>query len=323
MDSLSALNVFVHVAEAGSFTGAAKKLGVSASAVGKTIARLEAQVDARLFHRSTRAIALTGEGGLLLERCRRIFAEVSAATNELSASKEAPRGRLRLSLPLAGMLLMPILSNFMKAYPDIQLDLDFTDRVVDVIEEGFDAVVRTGEVVDSRLVTRKLGAFDHVVVGSPGYLDRMGVPQTPEDLSRHLCLQHRYPSTGKLERWPLYRDDRFVGGGLPSTVIASTLEPLIYLAECGQGLTCVPLFAVQRQIESGVLIPVLVPFIKSSGMFRVVWPSNHCLTPRVRVFVDFMAAALTASPTTVSPPADARRAPASARNCQVPGLVRA
>ena len=104
-----------------------------------------------LFHRSTRAIALTGEGGLLLERCRRIFAEVNAATHELSASREAPRGRLRLSLPLAGMLLMPILSNFMKAYPDIRLDLDFTDRVVDVIEEGFDAVVRTGEVVVSRL----------------------------------------------------------------------------------------------------------------------------------------------------------------------------
>ena len=106
-------------------------------------------------------------------------------------------------------------------------------------------------------------------------------------------------------------------------MIASTLEPLIYLAECGQGLTCVPLFAVQHQIEAGTLIPVLTPFMRSSGVFRVVWPSNHCLTPRVRVFVDFMAAALTASPTTVSPPSDARHAPASVQNCRVPGLARA
>lgn len=294
MDSLGALNVFVHVAEAGSFVGASHKLGVSPSAVGKAIARLEAQLDARLFHRSTRAIALTAEGGLLLERCRRIFAEVDAATRELTSSNEAPRGRLRISLPLAGMLLMPILSAFMRTYPDIQLDLDFTDRVVDVIEEGFDAVVRTGEVADSRLMTRTLGAFEHTIVGSPDYLKRLGCPETPEDLARHLCLHHRYPSTGKLERWPLYRDERFVGGGLPVTMAASTLEPLTYLAEHGQGLTCVPLFAVRRQIEAGTLVAVLTPFIRSQGKFRVVWPSNHCLTPKVRAFVDFMAAELAA-----------------------------
>lgn len=294
MDSLGALNVFVHVAEAGSFVGASHHLGVSPSAVGKAIARLEAQLDARLFHRSTRAIALTAEGGLLLERCRRIFAEVDAATRELTLSNEAPRGRLRISLPLTGMLLMPILSTFMRTYPDIQLDLDFTDRVVDVIEEGFDAVVRTGEVADSRLMTRTLGAFEHTIVGSPDYLQRLGRPATPEDLVHHLCLHHRYPSTGKLERWPLYRDERFVGGGLPVTVAASTLEPLTYLAEQGQGLTCVPLFAVRRQIEAGTLVAVLTPFIRSQGQFRVVWPSNHCLTPKVRAFVDFMAAGLAA-----------------------------
>jgi DNA-binding transcriptional LysR family regulator len=294
MDSLGALNVFVHVAEAGSFVGASLKLGVSPSAVGKAIARLEAQLGARLFHRSTRALALTAEGGLLLERCRRIFAEVDAATRELILSNEAPRGRLRISMPLTGMLLMPILSAFMRTYPDIQLDLDFTDRVVDVIEEGFDAVVRTGGVADSRLMTRTLGAFEHTIVGSPDYLQRLGFPQTPEDLARHLCLHHRYPSTGKLERWPLYRDERFVGGDLPVTMAASTLEPLTYLAEHGQGLTCVPLFAVRQQIEAGTLVAVLGPFIRSHGLFRVVWPSNHCLTPKVRAFVDFMAAELAA-----------------------------
>lgn len=292
MDSLGALNVFVRVTETRSFTGAAGRLGVSPSAVGKAIARLEAQLGTRLFHRSTRSVALTAEGGLLLDRCRRIFAEIEALTGELSASQQAPRGRLRVSFPLVGMLLMPTLSAFMRVYPEIELDLDFTDRIVDVIEEGFDAVVRTGEVSDSRLMTRSLGSFEHRVVGSPGYFERYGTPRTPEDLAGHACLQHRYPSTGKLERWPLYRDEVFVGDGLPTAVTASTLEPLIYLAEQGQGVTCVPLFSVRAQLASGALVCVLEPFLKSTGMFRVVWPSNRLLTPKVRALVDFLAAEL-------------------------------
>lgn len=292
MDSLGALNVFVRVTETRSFTGAASRLGVSPSAVGKAIARLEAQLGTRLFHRSTRSVALTAEGGLLLDRCRRIFAEIDALTGELSASQEAPRGRLRVSFPLVGMLLMPTLSAFMRAYPEIELDLDFTDRIVDIIEEGFDAVVRTGEVSDSRLMTRSLGAFEHRVVGSPAYFERHGTPRSPEDLAAHACLQHRYPSTGKLERWPLYRDEVFVGDGLPTAVTASTLEPLIYLAEQGQGVTCVPLFSVRAQLASGALVSVLEPFLKSAGMFRVVWPSNRLLTPKVRALVDFLAAEL-------------------------------
>lgn len=295
MESLGAFNVFVQVVEARSFSGAASRLGISPSAIGKAIARLEIQLGARLFHRSTRSIALTAEGGLLLDRARRILAEVEALTGELSASQAAPRGLLRVSFPLVGMLLMPTLSAFMRAYPDVELDLDFTDRVVDVIEEGFDAVVRTGEVSDSRLMTRTLGAFEHRVVGTGDYFDRMGWPQTPEDLAGHACLQHRYPSTGKLERWPLYRGAAFVGGDLPAAVTASTLEPLIYLAEQGQGVTCVPLFSVRRQLQAGALVSVLEPFLRSEGAFRVVWPTNRQLAPKVRAFVDFLAAELVVS----------------------------
>lgn len=292
MDSLGALKVFVYAAEAGSFVGAARRLGVSSSAVGKAIARLEERLGARLFNRSTRSIALTAEGGLLLERCRRIFAEVDAATRDMSLSQDAPRGRLRISLPLVGMLLMPTLSAFMRAYPEITLELDFTDRIVDVIEEGFDAVVRTGEISDSRLMTRTLGAFEHRVVGSLTYFDRMGRPDTPEALAGHLCLQHRFPSTGKFERWPLYRGETFVGNDLPSTLSASTLEPLIYLAEQGQGLACVPLFTIRRQLATGALVPVLTSFMKSVGKLCVVWPSSRHPMPKVRAFVDFMATEL-------------------------------
>lgn len=295
MDNLGALNAFMQAAEARSFVGASRRLGVSSSAVGKAVARLEERMGVRLFHRTTRSIALTAEGGLLLERCRRIFAEVDAAMREMSLSQEAPRGRLRVSFPLAGMLLMPTLSAFMRAYPDIQLELDFTDRIVDVVEEGFDAVIRTGEISDSRLMTRMLGEFEYRIVGAPSYFNRMGRPEAPEDLSGHACLQHRFPSTGRFERWPLYRGDAFVGGDLPTALSASTLEPLIYLAEQGQGLACVPQFTIRKQLATGALTPVLTPFLKSTGKFRVVWPSSRQLAPKVRAFVDFMAAELVVS----------------------------
>lgn len=144
MDRLYSFTVFAQVAETRSFVEAGRLLGVSASAVGKSVARLELKLGVRLFHRSTRSITLTAEGILFLERCQRILAEIEAAEQELLHAATAPSGRLRVSLPLISSLVLPVLGDFMYAYPDIELDLDFTDRLVDVIEEGFDAVVRTG-----------------------------------------------------------------------------------------------------------------------------------------------------------------------------------
>ena len=152
MDSLSGFAVFVQVAETRSFVAAGRLLGVSASAVGKSVARLEERLGVRLFHRSTRSVTLTAEGILFLERSRRILAEIEAAERELSQATVAPRGRLRISLPLVSSLVLPVLGEFMQAYPDIELDLDFSDRLVDVIEEGFDAVVRSGEPADLSLI---------------------------------------------------------------------------------------------------------------------------------------------------------------------------
>jgi len=157
VDNIGALNVFMIAAETRSFVRAGEALGVSSSAVGKTMARLEKRLGVRLFHRNTRSIAITAEGVMFLERCRRIFSEMEAAEQELSQTMAAPRGQLRVSLPLAGMLFMPTITKFMHSFPDVTIDLDFTDRLVDVIEEGFDAVVRTGEVTDSRLMIRTLG----------------------------------------------------------------------------------------------------------------------------------------------------------------------
>src|SRR6201998_1675737 len=176
MDSLGSLNVFVQAAEARSFTMAGRQLGVSSSAVGKAVARMEERLGVRLFHRSTRSITLTAEGSLFLERCRRIFSEIEAAELELSQTQETPRGTLRVGLPLAGTLMMPTLVAFMRAYPEITLDLDFSDRVVDVIEEGLDAVVRFADAGDTRLMSRALGTYRRRLVAAPAYLTTKGVP---------------------------------------------------------------------------------------------------------------------------------------------------
>lgn len=289
MEHLGALNAFVQTADCGSFAGAASRLGVSGSAIGKAVARLEERLAVRLFHRSTRSLTLTAEGALFLDRCRRIFSEIEAAELELSQIRQAPRGRLRVSLPLIGMLMMPAVMAFMRAYPEIELDLDFTDRLVDVIDEGFDAVVRTGEARDSRLMMRRAGAFSHRIVGSPDYLAARGVPSTPDDLLGHACHHHKYPSTGKLERWPMVADGAALELVLPVTSVASTLEPQICLAEGGFGLACLPQFAIREQLRRGTLVSVLEDYMQEVGAFHILWPANRHPSPKVSAFVSFMA----------------------------------
>jgi DNA-binding transcriptional LysR family regulator len=292
MDSLGSLNAFVQAAEARSFTVAGRRLGVSSSAIGKAVARMEARLSVRLFHRSTRSVNLTAEGRLFLERCRRIFSEVEAAELELSQTQAAPRGTLRVGLPLAGMLMMPTIVAFMRAYPEITLDLDFSDRVVDVIEEGFDAVVRFAEAQDSRLMSRALGAYRRRPVAAPAYLKAKGVPRIPEDLKAHACLHHRFPTNGRFERWPLKAEHAGIETELPRTAVASTLEPLIYMAEQGLGVAYLPDFAIGRQLREGLLVTVLDDCSDRSGPLRVLWPSSRHLSLKLRAFVDFLAANL-------------------------------
>jgi len=269
--------------------GAARDLGVSPSAVGKAIARLEERLGVRLFHRSTRSMTLTAEGAAFLDHSRRIFEEVDAAEAMLVQSTAAPAGVLRVSLPIAGMLLMPVIAAFMKTWPAIRMDIDFTDRMVSVIDEGFDAVIRTGEIADSRLMSRKLGVFRHRIVASPAYLARRGIPRTPEDLLQHDCLHHRYMNTGRLELWPLVRDGVDLALDLPKSTVVSTIDPLVYLAEQGFGIACLPPFAVIDQLRSGQLVHLLDGAVRDAGSFRVLWPASRYLPPKTRVFVDFLA----------------------------------
>ncbi len=292
MDSLGSLSVFVRAGEARSFTVAGQQLGISSSAVSKAIVRLEERLGVRLFHRSTRTVSLTPEGALFLERCRRILCEVAAAETELSQTQSAPRGKLRISLPSIGALFMARLADFKRLYPEVELDIDCSDRLVEVIEEGFDAVIRTGEPSDSRLMTRAIGSYRMVVVGSPEYFRREGVPVQPEDLARHACLIFRFPTTGKLQVWPLRRAGQAIDIERPASMVTNTLEPQVCFAEQGLGIACVPDIAIRRQLDEGTLVTVLDDYNQDCTTLRILWPSSRHLSPKLRVFVDFIAGSL-------------------------------
>ncbi|WP_051516937.1 LysR family transcriptional regulator [Herbaspirillum sp. RV1423] len=289
MDSLSSFTVFVQVAKTRSFVAAGRLLGVSASAVGKSVARLEAKLGVRLFHRSTRSITLTAEGALFLERSQRILAEIEATEQELLQATTTPRGRLRVSLPLVNSLVLPVLGEFMREYPEIELDLDFTDRLVDVIEEGFDAVVRTGEPTDSRLSARRLGSFQILLVASPEYLERRGSPKRPADLVDHACLHYRFPNTGKLEVWPLRVEADAPEFQLPTSMICNNIETQMCFALQGLGITCLPDFAIRDALAEGRLRTVLNKYVERTGTFHLLWPSGRQASTKIRVFIDFLS----------------------------------
>jgi DNA-binding transcriptional LysR family regulator len=290
MDSFSALGVFVRAAEARSFTEAGRRLSVSSSAVGKTISRLEDRLGVRLFHRNTRAITLTPEGELFLESCRRIFSELNRIEQQLSQSKAKPKGRFKVSLPAIGTLMLPTLHGFMREYPEIQLDVEFTDNLVDVIDGGYDAVIRSEEEqADSRLISRRLGSYRLEIVGSPSYFEKHGIPATPDDLLSRPCLHRRYPTSGKLQRWPFARCGPYADLRLPVAAVVTTIAPLVSLAELGIGLACVPNFAVRDQIASGSLVKVLDEYVEHSGIFRAMWPASRHSSAKLRAFVDYMA----------------------------------
>jgi DNA-binding transcriptional LysR family regulator len=292
MDNLGALNVFVRAGETRSFTAAGQQLGTSASAVSKAIVRLEERLGVRLFHRSTRTVNLTPEGALFLERCRRILCEVESAEAELLQTQSAPRGKLRISLPSVGTLFMPKLAAFKRLYPDIELDIDYSDRLVEVIEEGFDAVIRSGEPSDSRLMARRIGSCRKVIVGAPAYFRQAGLPLTPADLAGHACLLYRFPSTGKLDVWPLGLAAGTPAIDLPASMVTNTLDPQVCFAEAGLGIACVPEIAVHRQLQQGSLVTVLDDYNHENMVFHVLWPSSRHLSPKIRVFVDFIVQSL-------------------------------
>ncbi|RQO64471.1 LysR family transcriptional regulator [Variovorax sp. KBW07] len=286
MDSFSGLESFVRAADLLSFAKAGRLLGISASAVGKNVARLEQQLGLRLFNRTTRHVRLTEEGAMFHERCRRILDELDDARAMMQDAVAAPRGRLRVSLPTIGYrFLLPMLPAFKARYPEIELDLDFNDRLVDVIAEGVDVAIRSGELGDSQLVARRLGPFCFVLVASPDYLARHGVPQVPADLAQHSCLRYKFVTGGKIEDWDLPG----LPTRLPPGLLCNNMEAMLGAAVAGLGVAYMPDFLARDSLHRGELQRVLAAHLVRKGQFSALWSSSRQLSPKVRAFVDFAA----------------------------------
>ncbi|MCO6418505.1 LysR family transcriptional regulator [Siccirubricoccus sp. KC 17139] len=285
------MEVFVRVVQSGGFSAAARTLGLSPSAVSKLMARLEARLGARLLSRSTRRLQLTPEGLTFHDRALRILADIAAAEREAGAGA-APRGRLRVnsSVPFGMHRLLPLLPGFLARYPEVQVDVALTDRVVDLLEERADVAIRVGPLRESRLVARKLGETRMVVVAAPAYLDRHGTPRRPEELARHNRIGFCFTRT--VSGWPFGKP----GGGtllLPpeGNALVSDGEQLRLLALAGLGLGRLAAYHVAPDIAAGRLVPVLEewnPGDKEVVSAVFIGPGG-ALPARVRAFLDDLA----------------------------------
>jgi DNA-binding transcriptional LysR family regulator len=294
MDKITGISVFVQVADSGSYVAAGRVLGQTASSIGKTIVRLEEKLGVRLFHRNTRSISLTSEGSRFLERCRAIMRDINAAEEDIALSRESPRGRIKVSLPLVNDRWNKLLIAFMTAYPNIELDLNYTNRKVDLIEEGFDAVIRIGQLQDSRLRMRRIGSFRLVLVASPTYLRQNGTPKTLDELSQHLCIRSRNASTCKLYDWPLGEDHARRSEQLRYRLVVDHNEMLLSAAQLGHGIACLPEFWAKREMESGELQTVLEDETINSRDVSAVWPAGVSSSVKLTRFLDYVATELPA-----------------------------
>jgi DNA-binding transcriptional LysR family regulator len=293
MDKFGSLLAFVRTAETRSFVASARLLGMSASAVGKSVAKLEAELGVRLFERNTRNVSLTEQGRLYYERCRPLLDELAETEAILTHSMQAPRGRLRVSLPTNGYrFLVPVLPEFRARYPDIELDLDFNDQLVDVVADGFDLAIRSGAMPDSRLQARRMMPFCFRLCASPDYLAGRGVPKRPADLEKHACIHFRFAHSGKLQEWALKLEPDERPPALPVSLICNNSEAAITAAIHGLGIVYSVNFLVDAALAEGRLVRVLADYEAQSGQFWLLWPSQKQMPPKLRVFIDFLRARL-------------------------------
>lgn len=290
VDRLSGLMAFVRTAELGSFAAAGRTLGLSASAVGKGVARLELQLGVRLFQRSTRSIRLTDEGRVFQERCRRILDDLDDAQATLARSTESPRGRLRVTTPTVMYHeLLPFVPEFIERYPGIELDVDFNDRMVDLIEEGVDVAIRGGDLPDSRLMSRPLPTVHVVLCASPAYLERHGTPKCLRDLDDHVAIRFRFTGTGKVRDWHMVQREGDPELRIKSLFVCNSMDAVKAMAIQGLGIGGVPDFLACDALADGRLVQVLPDYVDPPNKLSLVWPSSRHLSPKIRVFVDFMS----------------------------------
>ena len=291
MDKFQAVEVFAKVVEQGSFARAADRLEMSTSAVSRHVADLEAHLGARLLNRTTRRLSLTEAGSAFFERAVQLLADLEEAEERVAAAAVAPRGTLKLttSISFGVRYLAPAIAAFATDQPQVRFDVELSDRLVDIVDEGFDLAVRIGTVGSQSLIGRQVGTSNAVCCASPSYLAARGTPRTPADLVRHACMSYEYTPTRDLWRFTdgegRPHDVRIAG-----PVHANNGQVLCALAVAGLGITLEPDFIVAPDIRAGRLVRLLGEFTAPAAGIHAVYPSRRHLSAKVRAFVDFLVA---------------------------------
>ena len=290
---LNAVHMLIKVAETKSFTQAASQLGTSQSRISRTIAQLEEELGTRLLHRNTRNVSLTPDGCELVDRSGPLIAGLDEARKLLLDRRCEPSGVLRMTAPsvLGRVVLTPLLGKLLKAHPQLQIDASFTDRLVDMADEGYDAAVRIGPLEDSRMIARALPPLRWVTVASPDYLAENGTPRSLEDLARHRCLcvyNHYY---GRLVHWQ-FLDAKGAAQDWqpPQSVTFDSGDPLIEGSLAGLGVAQVMEFAVREHIQSGRLVRLLPEFEGRSRELSLVYPRARQASPKIKVLTQLLLA---------------------------------
>lgn len=300
MDHLAGMRLFAEVVESGSFSGAGRRLGLAPSSVSRQINQLEDTLDARLLNRSTRKLSLTEAGRIYIERVRRILQEIDEASSAVSQLEAAPRGTLRINAPVVfgRMHVAPLLPEFMRRFPDVAVDLTLTDHFVDVVEEGADVVIRVGGLADSSLIARRLAPNRRILCASPAYLEAHGSLVEPSDLARHNCLIYK-PNVG-MATWHVRAGNEVVRVQVSGNFLANNAEALRTAALGGVGIGLLPTWLVGDDVTRGALVRLLpeaeADLVATETAIHAIYPHSRHLSPKVRAFVDFVAARYGAEP---------------------------
>lgn len=286
---LQGIEVFVAVVECGSFTAAADRLGLSKSAVSKQVTALEDRLGARLMNRTTRRLSLTEEGRAYHERCAAVLAELRDAELAVSRLSDTPRGTLRISAPMSFSIqhLAPALADFRARYPELHIDVTLNDRLVDVVDEGYDVAIRIAQLPDSSLIARRLATCRRITAASPHYLAEHGRPAHPRDLAGHHVLVYSYLQNPRELTYA--EDGRPLVVNVNPAVTANNGDFLACMAASGHGILLSPSFILGEAIRAGHLVPILESYEADPIAIYAIYPHNRHLSAKVRLFIDFLA----------------------------------
>lgn len=290
MNALQPLLAFAETAKRGNFAAAARELGCTPSTLAKAVARLEGHLGVRLFHRTTRRVALTDDGTRLFDRCRRVLDELELLQEEASGTRKAPSGTLRIDMPvsLGRMVVLPLLARLAREYPALSIDARFSDAYVDLVKDGIDVAIRTGQLRDSSLVARQIGSQELLLFAAPSYLERAGRPRTLSDLAGHTAVLFRVPSTGRQRPWNFRAGGRNLDFLPKSRVRVDHGDALVQAAVQGMGVGQVPHYMVADELKSGVLVELL-PSLRPTPMpIWAVMPSSRLIPQRVKALLELI-----------------------------------